>query len=217
MGATSLSHDKAANDAGLVRFEDAVLLLDEVERLRSELARSEARLAELDAVAHIDTLVNLPNRRRFLASLERTIARVRRSGGEAALIFVDVDGLKAINDGFGHKAGDEALVQVARLLVQCVRTSDLVGRLSGDEFAILLASSDQLNAWQTALRVVETVEDCQFCTGGECLALSVAVGVAMIRPDDDTADVLARADREMYRIKNIGRGPTALVRDRTRA
>src|SRR6185503_17229792 len=132
MGATSLSYDKAANDAGLIRFEDAVLLLDEVERLRSELARTQARLAELDAVAHIDTLVNLPNRRRFLASLERTIARVRRSGGEAALIFVDVDGLKAINDGFGHKAGDEALMEVARLLVKCVRTSDLVGRLAGD-------------------------------------------------------------------------------------
>jgi diguanylate cyclase (GGDEF)-like protein len=212
-----LSYDKAANDAGLVRFEDAQLLLHELERLRSELARSEARLAELDAVAHIDTLVDLPNRRSFLASLERAIARVRRSGDEAALIFVDVDGLKAINDGFGHNAGDEALVQVARLLVQCVRTSDLVGRLAGDEFAILLESSDQLGAWQTALRVVETVEDCQFCTGGECLSLSVAVGVAMIGPDDDTAAVLARADQEMYRIKNIGRGPTALVRDRTGA
>jgi diguanylate cyclase (GGDEF)-like protein len=212
-----LSYDRASNDAGVVRFEDAKLLLHELERLRSELARSEARLAELDAVAHVDTLVDLPNRRSFLASLERAIARVRRSGGEAALIFVDVDGLKAINDGFGHNAGDEALVQVARLLVKSVRTSDLVGRLAGDEFAILLESSDQLGAWQTALRVVETVEDCQFCTGGECLALSVAVGVAMIRADDDTANVLARADHEMYRIKNIGRGPTALVRDRTRA
>ena len=193
----------AANDEGKVSLDDALALLDEIERLRTKVAEYEARVTELDRLAHHDSLVGLPNRRSFLANLERLIARIDRYGGQAAMLFVDLDGLKAINDKFGHNAGDKALVEVSRLLVASVRNADFVARLAGDEFGILLEHSDELNAWQTALRVVEAVDDAQFCVEGTCLPLSVAIGVGVIERGDTPLSVLARADKEMYRIKAI--------------
>ena len=194
---------RAANDDRGISLDEAIALLDEIERLRGEVAAGEARLLELDRLAHRDPLVDLPNRRSFIASLEHLIARVERYGLDAAMLFVDVDGLKAINDKFGHNAGDKALVQVAQLIVASVRKADFVARLAGDEFGILLDHADELSAWKMALRVIETVDDCQFCVNGACLPLSVAIGVGMIEAGDTPETVLARADREMYRIKAI--------------
>lgn len=193
-----------ANDH-ISSFEDVLDLAKEVERLRRQVEEYKLRIDELDRLAHRDALVGLPNRRSFLANLERLISRTNRYGCQGAVIFVDLDGLKAINDRFGHKVGDEALVEVSKLLVKSVRNGDLVARLAGDEFGIMLEQADEFTAWQTALRVVETVEASQFCAEGVCLPLSVAVGVAVIQTDDKCSDVLARADKEMYRIKAIGR------------
>jgi diguanylate cyclase (GGDEF)-like protein len=187
-----------------VSFDEAVVLVEEIRRLRSELEKSKARAAELAGLALRDPLVGLANRRSFLATLANLIARVARYGGPAAMLFVDVDGLKAINDTFGHVAGDKTLVEVARLLVASVRKADFVARLSGDEFGILLEHADELSAWETALRVVETVDDSQFCVNGTCLSLSVAVGVGTIQAGDTPEAVLARADTSMYRIKGAG-------------
>jgi len=195
--------DRAANDDGGVSLDDAIALLDEIERLRSELSKGEARLLELDRLAHRDPLVDLPNRRSFLTSLEQLIARVERHGVQAAMLFVDVDGLKAINDKFGHSAGDKALAKIAGLLVSSVRKADFVARLAGDEFGILLEHADELSAWRMALRVVETVDECQFCVNGVCLPLSVAIGVGVIQRGDTPESVFERADKEMYRIKAI--------------
>jgi diguanylate cyclase (GGDEF)-like protein len=149
----------------------------------------------------MDPLVNLPNRRSLLASLELTIARVERYGHPAAMLFVDVDGLKSINDKFGHKAGDEALIEVSQLIVASIRNADTVARIGGDEFGILLEQFDEQSAWQMALRMVENVVGSQFCVNGSCLPLSVAVGVGMIMPGDDPQSVIDRADKEMYRVK----------------
>lgn len=188
----------------VVSFVDASALVKEIERLRTELAKCEARLVELDRLAHRDPLVDLPNRRSFLANLDRLIARAKRYDRPAAVLFVDVDGLKAINDRFGHDAGDKALVKVAGLISSCVREADLVARLAGDEFGVLLEQADELSAWRTALRVTETLDECQsFCVGGTCLPLSAAIGVAVIQADDTAESVLKRADREMYRIKAL--------------
>ena len=198
-----MSDDRAANDDGGISLDDALALLDEIERLHTQLAAAEARLAELDRLAHRDALVDLPNRRSFFASLEQLIGRVERYEVQAALLFVDVDGLKAVNDKFGHNVGDQALAKIGSLLVASVRKADFVARLAGDEFGILLEHADELNAWKMALRVVETVDECQFCVNGVCLPLSVAIGVAMIEAGDTSESVLARADKEMYRIKAL--------------
>ena len=189
-----------ANDDG-VSLAEAEVLVGEIERLRAELHKIAARVGQLDELAHQDSLVHLPNRRSFLDSMERAIGRVERYGHPAAMLFVDVDGLKSINDTFGHKAGDEALIEVAQMLVVSVRKTDCVARLGGDEFGILLEQMDEPKAWQMALRVVEHVVGSQFCVNGSCLRLSVAVGVGMIKPGDNPQAVIERADKEMYRLK----------------
>ncbi|MDQ3471757.1 MAG: GGDEF domain-containing protein [Pseudomonadota bacterium] len=188
------------DDAALT-LSDAEALIAEIDRLRAQIASLEQRVSQLDRLAHRDPLVDLPNRRSFLISLEALIGRVERYGDQAAMLFVDLDGLKRINDKFGHAAGDQALIQVAQMLVASVRKSDYVARLGGDEFGILLERIDERGAWEMALRIVETVVGSQFCVDGCCLPLSVAVGVGEIRGDDDPQAVIARADKEMYRVK----------------
>jgi diguanylate cyclase (GGDEF)-like protein len=191
----------ANDDDAVISVTDAAVLLSEIERLTAVISALESRVGELDQLAHRDALVNLPNRRSFLASLDRVIARVDRYGDPAAVVFVDVDGLKAINDTFGHKAGDAALIEIGRMLAASVRNSDCVARLGGDEFGILLEHADELTAWQTALRIVETVVDSECCVDGACLPLSVAVGVGVISQGDTPQLVIDRADKEMYRVK----------------
>lgn len=183
-------------DQGAERDADA-----EIAQLRGLVARLEARCAELDRLAHYDSLVPLPNRRGFLRQLELFIARFQRYGDPAAVLFVDMDGLKALNDGHGHGAGDRALIQLASLLVNGVRQSDCVGRLGGDEFGIVLDRADHGSAGDTAQRLIRFVSDERFEIEGRCIPLSITVGLTMIEFDDTPEAVLARADRAMYEAK----------------
>jgi diguanylate cyclase (GGDEF)-like protein len=193
--------DGVANDDAALSLADGEALVAEIRRLTAEVARLEALSATLDQLAHTDPLVGLPNRRGFLASLENLIARVERYGEPAAMLFVDLDSMKQINDRLGHEAGDAALVQVARTISGCVRKSDCVARIGGDEFGVLLERADELSAWQMALRIVETIVGSRFCFNGSCVPLSVAVGVGVIQAGDTPASVMARADEQMYRVK----------------
>ncbi|HKX92640.1 MAG TPA: GGDEF domain-containing protein [Sphingomicrobium sp.] len=182
-------------------IRDADRLLAEVGRLRAQIAELEQRVAQLDHLAHQDSLINLPNRRGFMRELDRLVDRAKRYGEPAAMLFVDLDGLKMINDTFGHKAGDEALIQVADLLVGGVRRSDVVARIGGDEFGILLGHADETSAHETASRLADLIADCDFTHDGDVMPLSVAIGVGMVGPDDCPEAIMARADEEMYRRK----------------
>ena len=181
--------------------EDVQRLVAEIGRLRAQVAQLQQRVEQLDHLAHQDSLIDLPNRRGFLRELDRIIARAGRYDAKAALLFVDVDGLKAINDSFGHRAGDEALIQVAGLLSSGVRKSDMVARIGGDEFGILLENADEASAHETASRLIDLIAGCEFVHDGDELPLSVAIGVGLIEPTDTAATVMARADEEMYRRK----------------
>jgi len=185
----------------LIDASDAGALLAEVARLRGEVARLEQRVETLDRLAHQDTLIEVPNRRGFMRQLERLIDRATRYGDSSAMLFVDIDGLKMINDTFGHPAGDEALIQVANMLSAGVRKSDCVARLGGDEFGILLERAGEEDARETAARLVSRIAGSEFCFEGACLPLSVAIGVAVIEPEDSADAVLARADQAMYEEK----------------
>ena len=176
-------------------------LVAEIGRLRAQVAQLEQHIGQLDQLAHQDTLISLPNRRGFMRELERLVDRADRYGHHAAMLFVDLDGLKMINDTFGHGAGDEALIQVADLLSRGVRRSDVVARIGGDEFGILIENADETSAHETAKRLADLICDCEFSHDGDSLPLSVAIGVAMIDGDDTPAQVMARADEEMYRRK----------------
>ena len=180
---------------------DPAELLAELGQLRAQVAALEEQVAALDSLAHQDPLVVMPNRRGFLRELERLIAHNDRYGGEAALLFVDLDGLKAINDSFGHRTGDEALIKVAALLAEGIRRSDVVARIGGDEFGILLENAGEDKARDTAARLGDTICNCEFRHERQEVPLSVTIGIAMIAKNDTVADVMARADAEMYRGK----------------
>jgi diguanylate cyclase (GGDEF)-like protein len=176
-------------------------LLEEINLLRGKVAHLQERVEQLDQLAHQDALINLPNRRGFMRELERLIARVARYDDKAAMLFVDLNGLKVINDTFGHRAGDEALIQVANLLAKGVRRSDVVARIGGDEFGILLENVDDESAHETATRLVDMICSSELVHEGEGLPLSVAIGVGIIKPEDTPEEVIDRADEEMYRRK----------------
>lgn len=180
---------------------DSQSLVDEISRLRAEVARLEARIEDLDRLAHHDSLVPLPNRRGFSRQLEKAIDRAERYGDNCAMLFVDVDGLKMVNDSFGHHAGDAALIHVAELLVGGVRQSDCVARFGGDEFAILLEHADETEASETAQRLADMIATVEFCFDGSCIPLSAAIGIALIGKGDTPESVINRADRAMYEEK----------------
>ncbi|WP_310468710.1 GGDEF domain-containing protein [Sphingomonas sp.] len=185
----------------LAQVPDPAKLAREVDRLRAMITTLEERVRLLDHLAHHDSMIDLPNRRGFMRQLGMLIGRVSRYGDSAAMLFVDIDGLKLINDSLGHKAGDQALIQVADLLSQGVRTSDCVARLGGDEFGILLDHSDEQAALETAARLADQIAAATFTCDGVSMPLSVAIGVAVIGSDDTPAAVIARADEAMYREK----------------
>jgi diguanylate cyclase (GGDEF)-like protein len=182
--------------------DSAVDPFEEIERLRDMIAGLEERIRQLDALAHQDVLIPVPNRRGFMRELDALIARVSRYGESAAMLFVDIDGLKRINDSFGHKAGDEALIQVAAVLTNGVRKSDCVARLGGDEFGVLLAHADETSARETAARLTAQIDEHESHCDGNRLPLGVAIGVTAIVANDTPDSVISRADRAMYREKS---------------
>ena len=180
---------------------DTEALMEEIARLRGQVARLESRCDELDREAHRDALAPVANRRGLVRQLDMLIARRDRYNTPAALLFVDVDGLKSLNDSFGHAAGDAALIYLANLMVGAVRQTDLVARLGGDEFAILLDHADESSAMEIADRLVNAAADSDFIHHGQPLPLSVAIGITAIEQGDTAEAVLDRADQEMYRDK----------------
>src|ERR1019366_1900878 len=134
----------------------AALLLAEIEQLKSELIQAEQKVSELELRADVDPLLDILNRRGFERELKRSLAYLQRYQGEAALVFIDLDGFKAVNDEHGHAAGDALLKAVARQLTGHVRASDIVARLGGDEFAVLMWNVGEIHAAAKA-RELETV------------------------------------------------------------
>ena len=180
---------------------DTEALMEEIARLRGEVARLETRCDELDREAHRDALAPVANRRGLVRHLDMLIARRSRHNTPASLLFVDVDGLKVLNDSYGHAAGDAALVYLAQLMARTVRQTDLVARLGGDEFVVLLDYADEAATTETARRLVDAVAQCDFIHDGQPLPLSIAVGFTVIEQGDTAEAVLNRADQEMYRDK----------------
>ena len=176
-------------------------LLTEIDDLRGEVARLKARLSEMEEVADRDALTPLLNRRALMRELARIRAFGQRYGAPASLIYFDLDGLKGINDRFGHPAGDAALKAVAERLMAHVRESDVVGRMGGDEFAVILAQADLGVAETKAYALARAVEAEPTRFGDWSAPLHVSFGVAEITPDLEPEAIVALADRAMYAAK----------------
>jgi diguanylate cyclase (GGDEF)-like protein len=179
-------------------------LADENALLRASLAEMRERLGELEQLADSDTLTPLPNRRRFLRELERVVGQANRHGTPAAVLYVDLDSLKSINDAYGHFAGDAALIHVAKLLGGLIRSTDIAARIGGDEFALILDHLDHNSAIETADRIARCIADNPLDIGGTELKLEASIGTATIIAGDTVDDVMQRADRNMYIAKSEG-------------
>lgn len=179
-------------------------------QLQAELRHARARIAELEQHAHVDVLLDILNRRGFERELHRAIAYVKRYHVSAALLYGDVDGLKPINDQFGHAAGDAYLRGLAKALVGHVRQSDTVARLGGDEFAILLWNITEADAAIKARGLEAMADTLEVPSGKRLLKAGLSIGLAMLQPLDDAAAALERADRQMYARKSVRKaGPDA--------
>jgi diguanylate cyclase (GGDEF)-like protein len=173
-------------------------LAAEIETLKAELALARAEAREWAAKADIDGLLDILNRRGFERELNRALAFARRYATPAALIYVDLDRFKPINDSYGHAAGDAVLCAAARALVGRVRASDLVGRLGGDELALFLWNMTPEEAAAKVAGLERAVEEATVDWDGVVLSATASAGFAMFEPEDDCARLIRRADRAMY-------------------
>jgi len=171
-------------------------LADEVARLAAELAAAKAEIATLSARAERDPLTDVFNRRGFARELERSLAYVRRYATPAALVYLDLDAFKPVNDRYGHAAGDVVLRQVAASLTASVRGSDVVARLGGDEFAVLMWNISPADARVKAAAMETQIAQATASSAGG--GVGASAGMTMLEAEDVAADVLARADAAMY-------------------
>jgi diguanylate cyclase (GGDEF)-like protein len=195
------AHDVLPDDA------DAFELAARVRAARRGSEMQELLLTrerELERLAYYDELTGLPNRRSVLRQLEALISRGRRHGHALALLMVDADHFKAVNDRHGHAAGDAALRALADRLRERLRTEDVAGRFGGEEFVIALPDADAAGAAAAAEAVRAAVSARPLTIAGRELSLTVSVGWATWE-DDDLGQLLARADGALYEAKAAGR------------
>jgi diguanylate cyclase (GGDEF)-like protein len=175
---------------------------DEFNRMVLRIKDSEAALAEL---ARRDRLTGLLNRRAMDESLADAMARRRRLDQDVAVLMLDIDRFKQINDRYGHPAGDQVLQRVAKAAASCVREVDEVFRLGGEEFVVLLHDADRAEAMVTAERIRSTIAAKPVSIGAEEVPVTVSIGVAVAGNEADADSVLAAADAALYRAKHEGR------------
>jgi len=169
---------------------------------------------QIEFHAYHDVLTNLPNRKLFTDRLTQSLSRARRSGKSLAVMFVDLDHFKSINDTLGHEAGDELLLEMARRLRFNVRDDDTVARLGGDEFTIILAELRQPeDAVSVAEKLIAAIEQ-PLSIAGTSIEVSASIGIALYPTDGADAESLLRnADSAMYRAKEAGRNTYQLCTD----
>jgi diguanylate cyclase (GGDEF)-like protein len=169
-----------------------------IRRLRVQLAQALERIDQLEASADTDFLLDIPNRRGFERELNRAVAYIKRYHASAALIVLDVDRLKPINDAFGHAAGDQVLNAIVAVLRRHVRSSDVIGRLGGDEFALLLWNLSETDAHAKAAALEQAIDRLSFVFRGRDITAGASAGIAVLGTHAEAARALEEADSAMY-------------------
>src|SRR5438477_8041359 len=169
-----------------------------IRRLKAQLARTQAQIDELEASADTDFLLGIPNRRGFERELNRAIAYIKRYHASGALIVLDVDRLKPINDAFGHASGDQVLKAIVAVLQRHVRSSDVIGRLGGDEFALLLWNLSETDAKAKAASLEQAIDRLTFVFRGRTVTAGASAGVAILGLHAEAGRALEEADSAMY-------------------
>lgn len=179
----------------------AILLHFKNKRLSKEIAKRVQAQDQINRLASLDPLTNLPNRRDFLPRLDQAIKRAHEDDELQALLFIDIDDFKVINDTFGHVVGDELLVDLARVLKNSIRRTDTLCRIAGDEFIVHLPNiRNREEATLVADKILAEVSSLQRGP------ITLSIGIAMVPEDAKTSvELIANADRAMYQAKETGK------------
>jgi diguanylate cyclase (GGDEF)-like protein len=167
-------------------------------KLKAQLAEALKRVEALQALSDTDFLLDILNRRGFERELRRATAYIKRYQASGALIVLDVDRLKPINDAFGHAAGDQLLKAIAGVLLSQVRSSDVIGRLGGDEFALLLWNLSETDAKSKAASLEQAIDRLALVFRGSTITAGASAGVAILGPHAEAGKALEEADSAMY-------------------
>lgn len=179
---------------------------DHIVSIARDITERKELESKLEHEAHTDALTGCANRRWFLELAGHEVARARRHGEEVALLMLDLDRFKSVNDRYGHPVGDLALKKVAEVCRKELRKEDAVGRLGGEEFAILLPETDTQGAMEIGERVRQAVATSEIPLEDEPpLRVTTSIGATVLRPEDDVAALLGRADKALYAAKEAGR------------
>ena len=170
----------------------------------------ETQAQELDNTrkeARTDTLCNVGNRKAIDEAMQFMISRFQAKQKSFGLMLIDIDHFKRINDTFGHQAGDDVLTSISKALKECVRPEDFVGRLGGDEFVIILDGLNAANADLVGTRIRSTIElyDFSIADSGQSTVVTMSMGLAIVRGEDDAGALYERADKALYKSKELGR------------
>lgn len=184
-------------------------LLERLDDLGRELSRTKENLSEIERLVDVDCLAPIPNRRAFMRRLTWAIAMMERYGHPTSILFFDLNDFKAVNDTYGHAAGDLAIRHVSQILSSTLRESDFIARIGGDEFAIIMYYATEDSARKRGKKIAETLRTTPFIFNGQPVTLSTAAGYYAIKSGDDAEAALAAADMSMYVDKRRGKTPLA--------
>lgn len=188
------------------RVREAVTtLLEEVSRLNQEIQGMKERVSDLEIFADQDDLLPVLNRRAFVRELSRLQSFGERYNLKASLLYLDLNNFKIINDTHGHAAGDSVLRAFAETLVKQLRDSDIIGRLGGDEFGIVLPNANVEDARKKAASLAEAIAAMKVPYENKILRVGVAIGACALVKDVDAEDALAAADKDMFDIKDTAK------------
>ncbi|MFT6558224.1 GGDEF domain-containing protein [Sneathiella sp.] len=184
------------------KVRDAIMtLMGEVDRLRKSVEGINQRLEEAEKLADQDPLLPIYNRRAFVRELTRVQASVERYDSAASLIYIDLNGFKGINDKYGHQAGDYVLSEFSKRLLVTVRETDIVGRLGGDEFGLILSRTNQEAATALTLRLTSELSGNPISWEGHRLDVGMSYGIVPVESGVNAEQALDKADSKMYEHK----------------
>ena len=189
---------KAQNDGQT----EAAVAEDRAQRLLDEISVLKTRILHLEQAADTDPLVPVYNRRAFMREVKRAQTVMSRYDILSCMIFFDLNGFKAINDRFGHGIGDDLLLKIGSLLKSSVRECDMVARIGGDEFAVLLFKSNEVVAKAKAASLACRIAEQSIPHPSGPIACTTAWGISACHPEDSAKQILDRADRAMYLVKS---------------
>lgn len=179
--------------------------------VRRALAAAAETRRQLEQKASSDEMTGLSNRHAFMAALDRSVARSADGRKELAYAIFDIDRFKSINDTYGHAVGDAVIAEVARRALAAFRARDLVGRIGGEEFGVILPAANRTEAMDACARMRAAIEAKPIAIGRDAIPVTVSIGVAQLRVQEDTASLMARADEALYLAKNGGRNLVRLA------